>query len=136
MNAPAIDYQASNAFEAALFGGGNQALAPSGDAAPMPGRATDALAAWNAANIAPAMPSVDMAEFNERAAVTFQAAMPAVPRSAALENPRQASERTASASPQSIKIENLYVQAEECQALFDFVKMLMQSVYKPEEAAV
>jgi hypothetical protein len=75
-------------------------------------------------------------DFNEQAAVTFQAAMPKAAQSAIVDNQRQAPERTANATPQSIKIENLYLQAEECQILFDFVKMLMQSVCKPEEAAV
>jgi hypothetical protein len=98
-----------------MFGGGNATLSQ---------------------NIAPAMPSVNMDDFNEQAAVTFQAAMPKPVQNAVVDNSRQAPERTASAGPQSIKIENLYLQAEECQTLFDFVKMLMQSVYKPEEAAV
>jgi hypothetical protein len=117
MNSPAVSYQASGAFESALSG--NKTLIPS----------------MATAAITPAMPSVDMDDFNKQAAVTFQVAMPAPARQAAVENSRQAPERSAPA-PQSIKIENLYLQAEECQVLFDFVKMLMQAVHRPQAEAV
>jgi TP901 family phage tail tape measure protein len=120
MNSPAMSYQASGAFESAMSG--NKTLMPS-----MPSAETLA--------IAPAMPSVDMDDFNKQASITFQAAMPAPERPAALENSRQTPERTAPA-PQSIKIENLYVQAEDIQASSDFVKMLMQIVHRPQEAVV
>jgi hypothetical protein len=115
MNSSAINYRASSAFESAIFGSSNETLTP---------------------NSAPAISGIDMDDFNEQAAVTFQAAMPQSARSATVDNQRQAPERTANTGQQSIKIENLYVQAEECQTLFDFVKMLMHSVYKPEEAAI
>jgi TP901 family phage tail tape measure protein len=123
MNSPVVSYQASSAFESAMSG--NNTLMPS----------MDMSASLNAATITPAIPSVDMDDFNKQALITFQAAMPAPERPATLENTRQTPERTAPVS-QSIKIENLYLQAEECQTLFDFVKILMQSVHKPEAEAV
>jgi hypothetical protein len=117
MNSPAMSYHASSAFESAI----------SGTKTLMPG--------MEAAAIAPAMPRVDMDDFNKQASITFQAAMPAPERPAALENMRRTPERTASA-PQSINIENLYVQAEDIQKSLDFVKIIMQSAHRPQAEAV
>jgi TP901 family phage tail tape measure protein len=116
MNSPAVSYQSTGAFESAL--GVNKTLTPSVEAAAIPG--------------------VDMDDFNRQAAVTFQAAMPAPTRSTPAEHLRQTPERTANTAP-SIKIErieNLNFQAEECRTLFDFMKMFMLAVQKPESEAV
>jgi phage-related protein len=61
----------------------------------------------------------------DKANVVFSAAMPL---------DYQTPERQESQSgSQSVTIQNLYLQAEDCESLLDFVRMLVQSVNRPEE---
>ena len=75
---------------------------------------------------------MDESDLREKADLVFSAAMP---QGEALEFP--AGERTANGNgSQTIHIQNLYLQADECENLFDFVRMIMHSVNNPQEVPV
>jgi phage-related protein len=76
---------------------------------------------------------MDEAALQDKAALVFSAAMPE--GNAALELPGEKPGPQGSGS-QTIHIQNLYLQAEDCQNLLDFVRMIMQAGSRPEEAAV
>ena len=73
---------------------------------------------------------MDESDLREKADVVFSAAMP---RGETVEFP-SGEGSSKSAGSQTIHIQNLYLQADECQSLLDFVRMIMHSVNSPEEA--
>jgi hypothetical protein len=84
---------------------------------------------------ATASPSLNIADLDDQVALQFQSAMPAR-KSQVLDTPWQQTVQPARSGSQSINIEKVFLQAEECETLFDFIKMMMQAVHKPEEEAV
>ena len=72
---------------------------------------------------------MDENDLREKASVVFSAA---APQGDSLEFP-SAGGATVSAGSQTINIQNLYVQAEECETLFDFIRMIKHSVNHPQE---
>jgi len=75
---------------------------------------------------------MDETDLREKADVVFSAAMPP---GEALEFP-SSEVSTKSAGSQTIHIQNLYLQADECENLLDFVRMIMHSVNSPQEVPV
>jgi hypothetical protein len=79
-------------------------------------------------------PSSNYAELTAEAQESFQEAMPR--QSASFETPwKQSESRNEKGSPRTIKIENLYLQADDCLDLLNFVRQLEQAVLVPEEVA-
>ena len=75
---------------------------------------------------------MDETALREKANLVFSAAMP---QGETIEFP--ANEVPArEAGSQTVHIQNLYLQADECQNIFDFVRMIMHSVNRPQEAVV
>ncbi|GHT56843.1 hypothetical protein AGMMS50268_13290 [Spirochaetia bacterium] len=77
---------------------------------------------------------MDDSALEKKASLAFSAAMPDEDTSLGFapgEAPRQQG-----GGSQTIHIENLYLQAEDCRTLFDFMRQIMQSVNRPEEAPV
>ena len=70
---------------------------------------------------------MDESALREKAGAVFSTAMPHG------EGIEISSARNNNAGSQTIHIQNLYVQAEECQSLFDFIKVIMHSVNQPQE---
>ncbi|MDR1587309.1 MAG: phage tail tape measure protein [Treponema sp.] len=77
---------------------------------------------------------MDEAALHDKAARVFSTAMPH--GEAALDFPSRDAPVSQGAGPQTIHIQNLYLQADDCGSLLDFVRMIMQSVHRPEEAPV
>jgi hypothetical protein len=72
--------------------------------------------------------------FEQKASLAFPATLPengVISDLAPQENLRQQAPGS-----QTIHIQNLYLQADDCQSLLDFVRMIMQSVHRPEEVPV
>lgn len=76
---------------------------------------------------------MDPSTLEQRATVAFQAAMPKGEIPFGMAN---AETTGAAAGPQTIRIENLYLQAEDCRTLFDFIRQIQHAVYRPEEVPV
>jgi hypothetical protein len=76
---------------------------------------------------------MDEAALREKAHVVFSAAMP---QGETVEIATNAGGSPKSAGSQAIHIQNVYLQADECQSVLDFVKMLMHTVNHPMEAPV
>lgn len=125
----------------ALGGAGNSLLnehlaaaSRKGIAAAASGTGLSASDAFMAAG-APVAPALDMAEFENEARIRFQEAMP--PQGAAFQPVRKEGEtKSAKPEPRLVKIENLYLQADDCLNLFNFVRQLEHAVFQPVEAAV
>jgi hypothetical protein len=77
---------------------------------------------------------MDDSALREKAEIVFSAAMPKGEGAAAFPYFEQQERETS--SPPSITIQNLYLQAEDCQNLFDFIRVIMQAVHQPMEAPV
>jgi TP901 family phage tail tape measure protein len=77
---------------------------------------------------------MDETALKDKASMVFSAAIPQgdVP----LDFSRDGDPVQRGAGSQTIHIQNLYLQADDCQNLLDFVRMIMQSVSRPEEAPV
>jgi len=75
---------------------------------------------------------MDESDLREKADLVFSAAMP---QGEALEFPA-GGKSAKSAGSQTINIQNLYLQAEDCESLLDFVRMIMHSVNSPQEVPV
>jgi hypothetical protein len=75
---------------------------------------------------------MDPSTLEQRATLAFQAAAPGGEISGA------ANEAAAGASigSQTFHIENLYLQAEDCRTLLDFLRQIQHAVYRPEEVPV
>jgi hypothetical protein len=76
---------------------------------------------------------MDEATLREKADVVFSAAMPP---EEPLEFPPGETSQAGNTGSQSIHIQNMYLQAEDCQTLLDFLQMIMHSVNRPEEVPV
>jgi phage-related protein len=72
----------------------------------------------------------DESEFREKASLAFSAS---VQQRESIEIPTGNEGSTKSAGTQTIHIQNVYLQAEDCETLLDFMRVLMQSVNRPEE---
>ncbi len=118
----------SAAFGSSLQGIGSQMPHSDADEGPLSrlsesGRAlTDTFAA-----------GMDPATLEQRATLAFQAAAPGGEVSLGAAN---AEASGGAAGPQTFHIENLYLQAEDCRTLLDFVGQLMHAVHRPAEAAI
>jgi TP901 family phage tail tape measure protein len=77
---------------------------------------------------------MDGAALHDKAAQVFSAAMPQ--GEAALDVPSRDAPLPQGAGPQAVHIQNLYLQADDCQTLLDFVRVIMQSVHRPGEVPV
>lgn len=118
----------SAAFGSSLQGIGSQMPHSDADEGPLSrlsesGRAlTDTFAA-----------GMDPATLEQRATLAFQAAAPGgeIPLGAA-----NAEAAGAAAGPQTFHIENLYLQADDCRTLLDFLRQIQHAVYRPEEVPV
>ncbi|MDR3019893.1 MAG: phage tail tape measure protein [Treponema sp.] len=73
---------------------------------------------------------MDESVLREKASVVFSAAMPT---GETVELSAGGDGSPKSAGSQTIHIQNLYMQADECQSIFDFVRMIMHSVNQPME---
>jgi len=71
---------------------------------------------------------MDESVLHEKADVVFSAAMP---QRQAFETLSGGEDYSKSAGSPTITIQNLYVQAEDCESLLDFVRMIMHSVNRP-----
>jgi phage-related protein len=70
------------------------------------------------------------ASLEQSAPLAFPAAMP---QRESIEIPVSGEGSSKSAGSQTVHIQNLYVQAEDCETFFDFVRMIMQSANRPQE---
>jgi hypothetical protein len=77
---------------------------------------------------------MDDSALEEKASLAFSAAMPDGDASLGF-SPGEAPRQQGGGS-QTIHIENLYLQADDCRTLFDFMRQIMQSVNRPEEVPV
>jgi hypothetical protein len=78
---------------------------------------------------------IDMPDFDSAARTNFQEAMPA--QSAAFQPPWTRNEpKPAKSEPRTVKIENLYLQADDTLDLLNFVRQLEHAVFQPVEAAI
>jgi hypothetical protein len=77
---------------------------------------------------------MDESALREKAALVFSAAMPQGDRG--LEFPSREPAAPRGSGSQTVHIQNLYLQADDCQSLLDFVRMIMQSVHRPGEVPV
>jgi TP901 family phage tail tape measure protein len=77
---------------------------------------------------------MDEAALREKASLAFSAAIPQ--GETALEFPSRGEAAPQGAGSHTIHVQNLYLQADDCQSLLDFVRMVMQAVHRPEEAPV
>jgi TP901 family phage tail tape measure protein len=73
---------------------------------------------------------MDETALHDKAAQVFSAAMPQ--GETALDFPSHTASPHGAGS-QTVHIQNLYLQADDCQTLLDFVRVIMQSVHRPEE---
>jgi TP901 family phage tail tape measure protein len=73
-------------------------------------------------------------DLREKASLAFPAAMPQ--KEQVIEIATGSESSTKSAGSQIITIQNLYLQAEDCESLLDFVRMIMHSVNRPEGVPV
>jgi TP901 family phage tail tape measure protein len=118
----------SAAFGSSLQGIGSQMPHSDADEGPLSrlsesGRAlTDTFAA-----------GMDPATLEQRATLAFQAAAPGGEISLGAANAESAG---AAAGPQTFHIENLYLQADDCRTLLDFLRQIQHAVYRPEEVPV
>jgi hypothetical protein len=143
MNTGIASHQGSGAFAAAL-GGGETPLWSNPDIAALTRQATSN--PFSGSMTATVTPGADMseltrqaqsnpfAELNEQATVTFQAAM--LKHSAIDSTPKQEEVATQKMSTPHISIQNVYVQAEDCLAVFDFYQQLIHATYEPQEEGV
>lgn len=77
---------------------------------------------------------MDENTLQEKASLVFSAALPQ--GEAAIGFPSSESSAGNGTSGQTVHIQNLYLQADDCQNLLDFVRMIMHSVHRPEEVPV
>lgn len=118
----------SAAFGSSLQGIGSQMPHSDADEGPLSrlsesGRAlTDTFAA-----------GMDPATLEQRATLAFQAAAPGGEISLGAANAEAAGAAT---GPQTFHIENLYLQADDCRTLLDFLRQIQHAVYRPEEVPV
>jgi hypothetical protein len=77
---------------------------------------------------------MDGTTLHDKAAQVFSAAMPQ--GEAAPGFPSRDVPVSQGSGSQTVHIQNLYLQADDCQTLLDFVRMIMQSVHRPEEVPV
>lgn len=84
--------------------------------------------------LTPVIPAVDMSATTEQAAVPVQTTMPE--KRVSLEALSRGETPPPPLPAQSISIQNLYIQAEDCKTVFDFVRMIMQAVHTPQEVSV
>jgi phage-related protein len=140
MNSPTVGHQASDAFTTAL-GSGAPIVTPSQDTAgltkqvssnPFITPKTDMTELTRQAQPNPFADSMSAA--GDDALSTFQAAMPG--KTKTLDPAPKETAAESNAVPQSISIQNVYVQAEDCQTLLDFVRQLFHAVQAPAAAAV
>jgi hypothetical protein len=89
-----------------------------------------------ALSASPGAAGIDMSAFERQVDMRLQDAV--IPQAPALATPWQqtASQAKKSPGPTSVTIQNLTVQAEDMENALDFVRVLMNSVHKPEAAAV
>jgi TP901 family phage tail tape measure protein len=81
------------------------------------------------------VPVIEIPDFDREARTNFQEAMPA--QSAAFQPPRNRSEtKPAKSEPRTVKIENLYLQADDTLDLLNFVRQLEHAVLQPVEIAI
>jgi hypothetical protein len=81
------------------------------------------------------LPVIDMPDFDGEARTNFQEAMPA--QNAAFQPPRNQGEpKPAKSEPRMVKIENLYLQADDTPGLLNFVRQLEHAVLQPVEIAI
>lgn len=119
----------SAAFGASLQGIGSQMPHSDADEGPLSrltasGRAlTDTFAS-----------GMDPSTLEERAALAFGSAVPKgdAPLIDFSAQPAQAPD----SGPRTVHIQNLYLQAEDCRTLFDFIRQIQHAVYRPEEVPV
>jgi phage-related minor tail protein len=76
---------------------------------------------------------MDESALREKASVVFSAAMP---QGETVNFPAGEVAAPQGSGSQSIHIQNLYLQADDCQSALDFVRMIMQLVNRPQEAMV
>jgi len=76
---------------------------------------------------------MDPSVLEQRASIAFEAA---IPKTDAIQPPAQQSQQSGAAGPQTIHIQNLYLQADDCWSLLEFVRQLQHAVYRPSEAVV
>lgn len=118
----------SAAFGSSLQGIGSQMPHSDADEGPLSrlsesGRAlTDTFAA-----------GMDPATLEQRATLAFQAAAPGGEISLGAANAEAAGAAT---GPQTFHIENLYLQADDCRTLLDFLRQIQHAVYRPKEVPV
>jgi hypothetical protein len=80
-------------------------------------------------------PVIDIPDFDSAARTNFQEAMPA--QNAAFQPPWTRNEpKTAKSEPRAVKIENLYLQADDTLDLLNFVRQLEHAVLQPVEIAI
>jgi len=82
----------------------------------------------------PLASSINEMDLREKAPLAFTAT--AMPKRDAIEIHSGGESSPKSAGSQSIHIQNLYLQAEDCESLLDFVRMVMHSVNRPEEVTL
>jgi TP901 family phage tail tape measure protein len=87
------------------------------------------LSAQENAAIENCMLDISELDLRENASIAFPAAMP---QREAIEIPVGGEASSKGTGSQSIHIQNLYLQAEDCESLLDFVRMIMHSVNRPE----
>jgi hypothetical protein len=77
---------------------------------------------------------IDDEALRGRAELPFQAVMPR--KETAINFPEQERKEGQRQAPVNVNIQRLYVQAEDCETLFDFMRMIMQAGFRPQEAPV
>jgi TP901 family phage tail tape measure protein len=81
--------------------------------------------------IAPQLPIVDMSEVTQQAAGTVRERMQG--KNTVLETVSHEATQSQAPMNQSITIQNLYLQAEDCKTVFDLMRMIIHAVHNPQE---
>jgi TP901 family phage tail tape measure protein len=76
---------------------------------------------------------MDETALREKADVVFSAAMP---QTEAIEIPNGRDSMSSNAALPAVHIQNLYLQADDCQSLLDFIRVIMHTVNLPQEVPV
>jgi len=103
-------------------------------ASPVDATALSELFAQGNALTEPLASSINEMDLREKAPLAFTAT--AMPQREAIEIPTGGESSPKGAGSQTIHIQNLYLQAEDCESLLDFVRMVMHSVNRPEEVTL
>ena len=103
-------------------------------ASPVDAAALSGLASQGSALTDTLASAINESDLREKASLAFPSSMPQ--RENAIEINSGVEGSPKGAGTQHISIQNLYLQAEDCESLLDFVRMIMQSVNRPEEISI